>query len=168
MESAYDVKEKVETALFASKDRYIAVKGTATIIEAEKEATHVKINSSGTLVYYFDNATRKDSGDLYRIAISNGVVGKAEEYDNDVYVYQCDFVNDSDFKYFRDYSGTDDKGDLYVNKTLIDSDVCGDMVWGNDAFDTVVYLTDWNSSKSYGIVFAYNPSVQPLRQNFCL
>lgn len=76
----------VEAALFSSSERYIAVKDTASVVEQEKEATNFIINSSGTVVYYIDDIPNEKSyGELYRISIADGVVGKAEVYDNDVY-----------------------------------------------------------------------------------
>ena len=51
VESIDDIEDMVEAALFSSSERYIAVKGTATVVEQEKEATNFRINSSGTVVY---------------------------------------------------------------------------------------------------------------------
>lgn len=155
IESIYDIENMVEAALFSSSERYIAVKGTATVVEQEKEATNFNINSSGTIVYYIDDIpNEKNYGELYRISISDGVVGKAEVYDSDVYTGYCYFVSDSEFEYFKDYK--DGKGELYINKNRIDYDVRVYSVNVYTDLDKVFYFTDWNDEKEYGTLKVYN------------
>ena len=154
VKSVYDIEEMVKAALFSSSERYIAVKTTATVVEQEKEARNFRINSSGTVVYYIDDILdEKSYGELYCITIANGVVGKAEVYDSDVYTGYCQFTGDDKFEYYKDYK--DGKGELYVNKTKIDYDVniyrttvCSDS-------DKVIYLADWNDEKQYGTLKIY-------------
>ena len=163
IESIYDIENMVEAALFSSSERYVAIKGTATVVEQEKEATSFTINSSGTVIYYIDDIPNgKNYGELYRISISDGVVGKAEVYDSDVFLGSCGFVSDTELEYFKDYK--DGKGDLYINKNKIDYDVqdyiefdnCG--VWPIEHSDSgkVFYLTDWNDDKGYGTLKVFN------------
>ena len=116
VESIYDIENMVEAALFSSSERYIAVKGTATVVEQEKEAINFRINSSGTVVYYIDDIPEaKYYGELYRISINNGVVGKAEVIDYDVYLYMLDVYSDLDkIFYFTDWNGEKDYGTLKV------------------------------------------------------
>lgn len=154
VESIYDIKEMVEAALFSSSEKYIAVKTTATVVEQEKEANSFRINSSGTVVYYIDNIPdEKSYGELYRISIADGVVGKAEVYDNDVYIGYCRFACDDKFEYYKDYK--DSKGELYVNKTKIDYDVkvYSPVVYSDS--DKVIYFTDWDNDKMYGTLKIY-------------
>ena len=141
--------------MFSSSERYIAVKGTATIVEQEKEATSFRINSSGTVVYCIDDIpNEKNYGELYRISISGGVVGKAEVYDSDVYTGYCYFVSDNELEYFKDYK--DGKGELYINKNRIDYDVRVYSVEVYSEFDKVFYCTDWNEDKGYGTLKVYD------------
>lgn len=136
-----------------SSERYIAVKGKATVVEQEKEAANFKINSSGTVVYYIDDIpTGKDHGGLYRISIENGVVGKPEVYDSDVYEDDYEFVSDTKLTYFKDYKN--DKGELYINKDRVDYDVRIDSVKVCSNFNKVFYFTDWYNS--CGTLKVYN------------
>lgn len=155
VESIGDIEDMVEAALFSSSERYIAVKGTATVVEQEKEATNFRINSSGTVVYYIDDVPdEKNYGELYRISIADGVVGKAEVYDSDVYTGYCYFVSDNDFEYFKDYK--DGKGELYINKNKIDYDVYCYSVEIYSELDKIFYFTDWNDEKDYGTLKVYD------------
>lgn len=155
VESIYDIENMVEAALFSSSERYIAVKGTATVVEQEKEATNFRINSSGTVVYYIDDIPEeKNYGELYRISINNGVVGKAEVYDSNVYTDYCYFVNDTELEYFKDYK--DGKGELYINKKKIDYDVYCYSVDVYSDLDKIFYFTDWNDEKDYGTLKVYD------------
>lgn len=154
IESIYDVENMVEAALFSSSERYIAVKGSATVVEQEKDAGYFRINASGTVVYYIDDIPdEKNYGELYRISIADGVVGKPEVYDSDVYTGYCYFVSDSQFEYFKDYK--DDKGELYINKEKIDYDVRAYSVDVYTDLNKIVYFTDWNSEKEYGTLKVY-------------
>lgn len=155
VESVYDVKSMVKAALFSSSERYIAVKGAATVVEQKKDATNFIINSSGTVVYYIDDIpNEKNYGELYRIAISNGVVGKAEMYDRDVYTGYRYFVSDNELVYFKDHK--DGKGELYINKNKIDYDVYVYSVGVQTEFNKVFYFADWNAGKEYGTLKVYN------------
>lgn len=155
VESIYDLEDMVKDALFSSSERYIAVKDTATVIEQEKEATSFRINSKGTEVYYIDDIPdEKNYGQLYHISIDKGIVGEAEVYDSDVYTYNCSFVNETDFKYFKDYK--DGNGELYINKNKIDYDVVAYSVEVYSDLDKIFYLTDWNDDKDYGILKVYD------------
>ena len=155
VENIYDIENMVEAALFSSYERYIAVKGTATVVEQEKEATNFRINSSGTVVYYIDDIPEeKNYGELYHISIKNDVVGKAEVYDSDVYTGYCYFVSDTELEYFKDYK--DGKGELYINKNKIDYDVYCYSVDVYSDLDKIFYFTDWNDEKDYGTLKVYD------------
>ena len=154
VKNIYDLEGMVEAALVSSSDKYIAVKDNATLIEQVKEAKKFQINSSGTVVYYLDNIPdEKDYGDLYRISISNGVVGKAELYDNNVYTGFCCFVGGDNFQYYKDCK--DYIGELYINKTKIDHGVDIYYVGVSGDFDRVIYFTDRNADKAYGTLKIY-------------
>ena len=155
VKNIYDIEDMVEAALFSSYESYIAVKGTATVVEQKKEATNFIINSSGTVVYYIDDIPEeKNYGELYRISINNGVVGKAEVYDSNVYEDNCYFENDTELEYFKDYK--DGKGELYINKNKIDYDVYSRSVVEYSDLDKIFYFTDWNDEKNYGTLKVYD------------
>ena len=154
IDSVYDIEEMVEAAMFSSSERYIAVKNTATVVEQEKDATNFRISADGTVVYYIDDIPdEKNYGELYRISIKNGVVGKAEVYDSDVYTGNMSFVDGSKIRYFKDYK--DDKGELYIDKVKIDYDVYAYSVAYYSDLDKVFYFSDWNDEKDYGTLKVY-------------
>ncbi len=134
-----------------SYDLYIAVKGNSTIVQQE-EATNLRINDAGTAAYYIDDIRDgKNYGTLYRIDISNGVVGRPKVYDSEVYSGNLDgarFVSDSVFVYFKDYN--DYHGDLYINKNKVD-----DSVRAGYFFDSF-YYTDFNHEEGFGTLKFYN------------
>lgn len=155
VENIEEVENMIEAALISSSERYIAIKGTSTVVEQEKGATNFRINSSGTVVYYIDDIPdKKNCGELYRISIANGVVGKAEVYDSDVYNGFCYIVDDNDIEYFKDYK--DGKGELYINKNKIDYDVYCHSVEIYSRLDKIFYFTDWNDEKGYGVLKVYD------------
>ena len=145
-------------------ERYIAVKDTATVVEQQEYAADFTINADGTIVYYIDNIPDdKDYGELYRIDITNGVIGKPEFYDSDVlycnHIYEnIEFVNGSRLLYFKDCKNvdrTDAAGEVYIDKVRVGTDVCIRSVVNYGDFDKVFYLTDWNDDKEYGTLKVY-------------
>ena len=145
-------------------ERYIAVKDTATVVEQQEYAADFTINADGTIVYYIDNIPDdKDYGELYRIDITNGVIGKPEFYDSDVlycnHIYEnIEFVNGSRLLYFKDCKDvdrTDAAGEVYIDKVRVGTDVCIRSVVNYGDFDKVFYLTDWNDDKEYGTLKVY-------------
>lgn len=149
VDSIYALKDAVKSAMYASSDRYIAVKGTATVVEQEKKATRFQINAAGTIVYYFDDIPDgKSYGELYRITIVNGVVYKPEVFDSDVSTSYSGFIDNDHYKYFKDYKN--DVGELYINKQRIDYDVyVYDITYCSD-LNEVFYYTDVNDERSSG------------------
>lgn len=153
IENVYNT-DIVQAVLYASSESYVAVKDVPTLIEQQTKADNFKINSSGTVVYYMDNIlSSNDHGELYRIFIDDGVVGKSELYDNDVYANYCDFVNDDRFQYFKDCNEV--TGELYINKNKIGSDVFIENVINDSDSDRVFYFTDWNDERQCGALTVY-------------
>lgn len=155
LEDVSSFETSIGRALSSSVERYIAVKGTPTLVDDEEGTRYFIVNSSGTLVYYLDNVSETENcGDLYGISVKNGVVGKPELYDSDVSQFYFGFVGDSDLKYFKDFDYV--QGDLYINKQIIDYDVvCSSMEIGS-GINEIYYYTDWDSNKSYGTLKFYN------------
>ncbi|MBQ4602626.1 MAG: hypothetical protein IJB24_07180, partial [Clostridia bacterium] len=150
IEGFYSFENTIDEALSsASRERYIAAKSNAVIVEQEKNATNFKLNSAGTVVYYIDDIPDEENyGELYCISINDGKIGKAELYDSDVRTSYSYFANENDFVYFKDVK--DGKGELYINKNRIDYDVeCYSVSYDSESGKTV-YLTDYNSEKDYG------------------
>ena len=150
---ASDVSERVNEALNSSLDKYLAINGTATLLEQEN-ISGFRFNKSGSALYYFDNPSEDGYyGDLYRIAIEDGKAGKAELYDKDVYKSTRYFTENDDVIYFKDYK--ENEGVLYINKNEVASDV---YVYGIDYSDSddIFYLTDWNQEKEQGTLNVYN------------
>lgn len=155
IENVYEVENKVRDALFSSSEKYIAVGDTATVVEQKKEADEFCINSAGTVIYYIDNIQDgKECGDLYRISVSDGVPEKAELYDSDVCIDYCRFLSDTDFMYFKEIK--DGKGELYINKNQIDSDVSASGIVFCSDLGKVFYRTDWSKAKEYGTLKVYD------------
>ncbi len=151
----YEIRRMVEEALYSSEENYIAVKATNAMVEQDSTACSFRINSSGTVVYYIDNITEgKQYGELYRLSIEDGVVGKAEVYDREVYADNCYFLNDTDFEYFKDYK--EEKGDWYINQNRIDYDVEQFYRAAYPEFDMVLYFTDWDDETNCGTLKMYN------------
>lgn len=155
IETVDDAETMFEAALSSSSERYVAVAGTATAIAQEKEAKGFRINASGTMIYYIDNIPEeKNYGDLYRISISNGVPGKPEVYDNDVYTGGHCFISDTEFQYFKDYK--DGQGELYINKDKIGFDVEVYRVSADSDLGKVFYFTDWDDDRYRGTLRVYD------------
>lgn len=159
IESMYTVQDMIDEAIFFSSKTYMAVRETPTQIETQQPtADNFKINESGTTVYYLDNSPDENDGDLYRISIKNGVAGKPELYDSEVYAAHYNFINDSQIQYFKDYN--DLHADLYIDKNNIDHDV---YIYSMDIYrmiadsaaDKVFYLTDWDDEEQYGTLKVY-------------
>ena len=168
-DNSYEIAENAAVIAYEAYDqshleseRYIAVKDTATVVEQQENATDFTINADGTIVYYIDNILNdKDYGELYRIDITNGVIGKPELYDFDVSSICC-FVNGSKLQYFKDYKTSenydDSEDEMYIDKVRVGNDV---TVYHNykpgyyDDCDKVFYLTDWDNDKKCGTLKVY-------------
>lgn len=151
IEDLYDVEYLVDRPA-SSSQRYIAVKGTASALDAEK-ARSFYLNSTGTTLYYIDNTSEDNSGELYRVSISGGKVGKAELYDNDVTPEQCEFIDANEFLYYK--SVKDYQGDLYINKNRVDYDVYI-LSLNYSADQKLFYFTDRGPGSSTGTLKLYN------------
>ena len=146
----------VQTAMSVSYDRYLAAKGSATVLEPSKDLYNLTINASGTAAYYIDNrADENDYGELYRISIDDGVVAEAELYDSDVYCYRLSFVSNDQISYFKEYNQSKFAGDLYINKNRIDYEVFFFSIGLLDTSD-IFYITDYNQEKRCGTLKVYD------------
>lgn len=149
-------REKIDSDIskvISSSDRYVTIGDTASVVEQEN-ATALRINESGTTVYFIDDIPEgKNAGDLYSVSVIDNTVGNPEVYDSDVYSGACFFLSDEQFLYFKDYK--DGNGDLYLNKAKVDYDVNFSNLSYNSESGKIYYVTDWDSKKSYGTLKEY-------------
>lgn len=154
VESIYQLETKIEEALYASSELYVTVKDKATKVEVQKEAKYLDISEDGETIFFLDNYdSEKDKGELYKVSVNGSKVSKAELYDSDVCDYAY-FISDEDYLYFKDVKD-DSKGELYLNKKLVDSDVSTYYVTYNEDDEILAYMTDWNSEKARGTLKQY-------------
>ena len=99
----------VETA-FSSSERYIAVKGTATVVEQKrKQLTLELIPPVLKFITSTIFLTRITANSI--AFLSDGVVTKAEVIDYDVYLYMLDVYSDlGQNLLFTDWNGKKDYG----------------------------------------------------------
>lgn len=149
-----DTYDLIREALYHSPEYHIAIKSTSTELLIEDEVYNFAINDSGTNAYYLDNVSEeKYHGELYLVTIQDGIIEKPKVYDNDVYNYYADFLNDSQFMYFKDYD--DGVGDLYVNKEKIDYDVDVYDVRYHNSLNKIFYYCDYSSENYSGTLKFY-------------
>lgn len=172
IQDIYSVKNMVTEAMQSDTELHIAAKEKDSVLKADKEIHCFRINEEGTLIYYIDNVEdEKNYGTLYRISISKDKVGKAEVYDNDVYYGYVSLHDDNKVTYFKDVKAIENKntesyyvyykGELYIDKTRVDSDVLTSSIT-YDKDHGMLYYTDYNIEKECGTLKLYkdNKSVK--------
>lgn len=151
--SSYDeVSDLVDAALYSSSEKYVVVGSTMSILE-QTDAKNIRLSSDGNVIYYLDDVSESGVGDIYKVTISDGQVGKPEMYDSDVSNSDVTITEDDSLVYYKNVDNEAYKGDLFINGQEIDYDVA---LW-NITFwdDAVLYYTDWNAEKSYGTLKMY-------------
>lgn len=150
VDSVTEVKNQVDEGTSFEYEACVAVKGTAkTLVGENATVTWFLVNDAGTMIYYADNVDN-GYGDLYRVTVDDGAVGKPELYDSDVNAYPslCRYLDDSTLVYFKDYS-YEDGGDMYIGKRMVDSDAFSGY-WNGDNSGEFYYYSDYNYDKDYG------------------
>lgn len=148
--SIYEVRDLVEAARYSSSEYYVVTGDSMTVVD-QTEAGDFVISSDGSLIYFLDDISNKGEGDLYKITVSKNKVGSPELYDTDVSSYgSLSFISDNKIAYFKDVDTMDYKGDLIIDKAEVDYDV--NLSSAKMVGDSVLYYTDWNSNKYYGIL----------------
>ncbi len=141
IEWTYDVEDMLDEALYGGgADVFIAMGAVETEIDQE-EATRFVFNTSCTALYFIDNYSDEDSeGELYAVQIKGDSVGSPELYDEEV----ADILRalkDDAVLYFKDLDYDDYSGDMYINKTAVDTDVyCYNFSYGEK--ENIYYMTD--------------------------
>ena len=155
----WELENKISEGQSATTEYSIAVKNKSTAVTAEKEPAGFTINKAGTTIYYLDNLSEDHNyGDLYRINIKNGAIGKAELYDSEVctgtmYTGVMEFIDNDRFMYYKDVKAS--KGEVYINKEKIDFDVNISTIFAYADSDLIVYFVDWDSEDSKGTLKVY-------------
>lgn len=147
--NAYEVEDMVEAALYSSTEQYVAVGAALSVIDQTK-AEAFRISDAGDAVYYVDDIGEKDYGELYKLSIKDKKAGTPELYDSDVGRYSVYLTPEGSLVYYKNMSDDGVKGDLFIDKKEIDTDV---RVMGlpYESSDTsFMYFTDWNNEKRYG------------------
>ena len=152
IEYTYEVRNLVEEALYSSSERYVAVQAALTAVD-QPDASYFRISSDGSIICFLDDMNEAgNAGDLYKITVENGQVGRPELYDSDVSTSNMYFADDNRLVYYKDVDEAHWKGDLYIDKVEIDYDVRLSFIYIGDA---VLYYTDWNDNKGYGTLKKY-------------
>lgn len=137
----------------SSREYMIAVGASVSTIE---EGNSFTVADDGSCVYYFTSIEGSDSYDLWRMPITDGVLGGAEKRDSDVAVSGSGFVGDA-FVYYKNMGDNDSGyyGDLYIDGVLADYDVrMWSVALGKDG--AYYYYTDYNSERGMGTLKRYS------------
>ncbi len=154
--SYQDVYTLAATSLSASTECCVAVKGAETVLEQNKGRNFVFSPTQSALYFLDDYSDEKGYGDLYLAAIHGTTVNKPVLYDSDV-SYELDLIQldlEGRVVYFKDVK--EGKGDLYINKERVDTDVWLESIQPVFGTKTYVFFTDWNENKKYGTLKIYN------------
>ncbi len=148
-----EVSKRINAVLDSSSECYVAVGPTLSIFE-HNNATDFRLSFDGSIIYFLDNISENNEGDLYKVAITNGQVGEPELYDSDVSMWKSHFIHGgTKFAYYKDFDSERQKGDLFIDGEEIDYDVRYGSAIPDD--ETVYYYTDWNSDERFGTLKAF-------------
>lgn len=152
VQSVYDVRDKVNTALFSETEVYIAVKDAVNIMAGVDNSSNMVIDNNGEYLYYISCEEGESEGDLYSAAISGGAVQTPELYDTDV----CNLtLYNGELAYWKELDyGSYGKGDLYIGKARVDYDIELKTVKYDADLDVITYITDIDS-KGKGTLKVY-------------
>lgn len=143
--SAYAVGEAIGTAIYDSAKYHFAYKGTDSAITG-KDPGGFRLSTANEAVFFFDNYSENEEdavADLYKMSFAGGTVSAPEVYDTGVYTEYL-YVYE-DIEYFKNVNDEGESGDLYINKTKIDSDVTTYGIYNIEPDGkSVVYYSDVN------------------------
>ncbi len=154
--SVNDVKSQMET--LSSTIHFIANKDVINTLEEDDYISSLEISSNGKEIFYIANANSDYNnyyyGDLYRVQLNGDKIQEPELYDTDVYISGKIFIEETgSILYYKDV--TENTGDLYVDKKLVDYDVNMENTLYRSNLDKVVYMIDWNEEKQSGMLKVY-------------
>lgn len=144
---AWEAENQINEAFEKAATYYVATEEKTAELDVQKELGYAYMTEDGSTIYYMDNIDEeKNEGEIYTVTVKNGSLSKPELYDDEVYRSSWTLVNDDQLRYFKDFK--DQKGDLYVNKAKVDSDVYYARYGYTD--DGIYYFTDWDNEKYQG------------------
>lgn len=132
----------------SSKVHYsIAIKNNVKELDQD-DVSYAAFDKSGKTLYYLaDMNNNHEVGTLFKVTISGNKVNKIEQYDDDVYEYLL-LTEDGHLLYYKDVISQ--KGDLYCDKTAVDSDVyLGYVDYEKDA-KSFLYFVDYSTKQDQG------------------
>lgn len=137
---------------------YLASNGTTSVLDLEA-IYDLSLSEDGKTLYALCAVDEeKEEGTLYKVTISGDKVKSVEEADDEVYseraLYFASYYGSEYSQYFVYYKDVkDDKGDLYANGEMVDSDVyVRNTVRYNHAKKSLVYYVDYSYDKSEGLL----------------
>lgn len=150
--SAYEIEDLVTAALYSSAESCLAVGNQVSVLE-QTDAQRVMFSTDGKSLYFLDDVSDENRGDLYKAAIVEKSLQAPELIDDDVYNIGI-YEDENTILYFKNYDSEKYRGDLWVNGKEVDYDVfCSDtFIQG----DSVYYYSDWNYEKDYGTLKKYS------------
>ncbi|WP_145996066.1 hypothetical protein [Lachnoclostridium edouardi] len=149
--SSYEIESMVNAAFYSSSEKYIVIDSVLSIID-QTEGQIFKVAADGSAIYFLDDIFKDENedgdieyGDLYKITITENQASDPELYDSDV-LNAVIYFKDNKLIYFK--NGSNNKGDLYIDKEEVDYDVSWDRALYID--EVILYYTDWNNEKGGG------------------
>lgn len=152
VESIYDLRDQVESALYGKTEVSIVAEANAKSL-GNYDASNYKLAADGSFVCFFVEAG--DAYDLYKVSVTGVEIADAELYDTEVSRYGFSIQNGK-ICYFKYYNDESRSGDLYVDKTEVDFDVLTYNV--ACVGDSVLYFTDWNDYNGSGTLKVFKDS----------
>lgn len=142
-----EVRSQVYTSLYSSSEAYVAAGSSLSVID-QTDAYSFTVASDGSAVYFLDDVSADNYGDLYKITVKNGQAGKPEMLDSDVSIFFMELSSEDELFYYKNIDFDAWKGDLCVNGVEIDYDVR--PYWVSHFNDALLYYTDWSDDHAYG------------------
>ena len=142
-----EVRDLVSVSLYASAEAYVATNSSLSVID-QTDAYSYMVSSDGSTIYFLDDLSEDDYGDLYKITVKNGQAGKPERLDSDVSIFFMELSSEDELFYYKNVDFDSWKGDLCVNGVEVDYDVR--PYWVSHFNDALLYYTDWSDNHSYG------------------
>lgn len=155
--SVSEVRNTINNALFSDNNPYIAVKNNLNKIE-QKSADYFYINKNGDSIFFLDDINENNSsGNLYKINISGNTASNPEIYDNDICVWNLNYISqciqftpdNKHIIYFKDLNSKD-QGDLYIDKERIDYDVFSNSISYVSQTESFFYITNVDTETGKG------------------
>ena len=157
IQSASEVSDKIDMALYSARDCYISIGGTPFMLE-EADIDRYVLSDNGDTLYFLDNVSDNDVGDVYKLSIQENQLGTPGLYDTEVSAYGFYFYGGKDLVYYKNVDTEYYKGDLYFNGEEIDYDVRMYMLYDVDG--VLYYFTDWNSNQECGVLKMYADGIR--------